>query len=41
MKNEELDYRQYPGFPNYTSVLTNSVILHDLPNAPRQLCSNY
>ena len=40
-KDEELDLRHSTGFLNYTSVLTNSVILLGLPNAPRNLFPNY
>jgi hypothetical protein len=39
-KDEELDHST--GFPNYTSVLANIVILLvGLSNAPRNLFSNY
>ena len=34
-------FRHSTAFLNYTSVLTNSAILLDLPNAPRNLFSNY
>ena len=34
-------YRHSTGFLNYTSVLTNSVILLGLPNDPRNLFPNY
>ena len=37
-KDEELDI---PSLLNYTSILTNSVILLDLPNAPRNLIPNF
>jgi hypothetical protein len=34
-------YHHSTGFLNYTSVLSNSVILLGLPNAPRNLFPNY
>jgi hypothetical protein len=34
-------YPHPTGFLNYTSVLSNSVILLGLPNAPRNLFPNY
>jgi len=41
--DEELDlpYHHSTGFLNYTSVISNSVILLSLPNAPRNIFSNY
>jgi len=34
-------YYNSTGFLNYTSVLSNSAILLDLPNVPRNLLPNY
>ena len=34
-------YHHYTGFLNYTSVLSNSDILMGMPNAPRDLFTNY